>query len=353
MDVVCTHCRALFFAGEKQFFCKNGKLCSVLMPKLLAFEDIPQVFKELYDGQSEHSNEFFEKIRILNSVFSFTSLGISSGLTRDQAIQINSSLGGYSLVIHGQTFHQISPLLPRSGTKRTCSQVLFFDSPWEELQRRGELCKSPVSDELLKLIQDTLHLYNELYKIYKPIGLEVINEQNAVSMVIVDDFRKIRIKKCDQKLYSRPSADDFAGLIADKGQSEYSRDICVQKHDCKLQCISESHPANDALAYTLIFVKGELGWSPKMKYLDVSPRKAKKDQSRDAANEDEPDRFHAEQQKHRPQADSDGEILNDCLPETKKITSKTRLATLTLYLFMNFFLHVRMETFNLLFKGKY
>ena len=130
--------------------------------------------------------------------------------------------------------------VPREHVRR------FFSSihPGKNFREEENSGKSPVSDELLKLIQDTLHLYNELYKIYKPIGLEVINEQNAVSMVIVDDFRKIRIKKCDQKLYSRPSADDFAGLIADKGQSEYSRDICVQKHDCKLQCISESHPAD-------------------------------------------------------------------------------------------------------------
>lgn len=128
MDVVCPNCKALFFEGEHQSCCKNGQLSSVLMPKLLAFEDIPQVFRELYDGRSEYSKEFFEKIRILNSVFSFTSLGVSKKLTRDEAIQINSSLGGYSLVIHGQIFHQISPLLPREGTKRTGSQVLFFDS---------------------------------------------------------------------------------------------------------------------------------------------------------------------------------------------------------------------------------
>ena len=58
----------------------------------------------------------------------------------------------------------------------------------------------------------------------------------------------------------------MAVLIADKGESEFTRDIVVQKKDNKLQSTSESHPANDALSYTLIFVNGDLVWSPEMTY---------------------------------------------------------------------------------------
>ena len=188
MDVVCPFCQALFFRGEHQACCKKGQLCRELLPKLVVFEEIPDVLKLLYDGNSPLSKEFFEKIRMLNSIFSFTSLGISKGLTHEQAIQINSSLGGFSIVIHGQIFHQIGPLLLRPGTASTGAQVLFFDSHWEELQRRSELCSNaPVSEELLQLIQEVLHKYNELYEQYKAIGLKVINDSSAVSMVIVDD----------------------------------------------------------------------------------------------------------------------------------------------------------------------
>lgn len=343
MDVVCRYCGALFFKGELQSCCKGGQLCSVLLPKLLAFEDLPHEFRQLYDSQSELSKEFFEKIRILNSVFSFTSLGISRKLTRQEAIQINSSLGGYSVVIHGQIFHQISPLMPRDGTKRTGSQVLFYDSHWEELDRRGELCmsnKAPVSKELLELIQSVLHQYNELYKMYKPIGLKAINDTNAVSMVIVDDFRKIQIKLTDQKLYARPSVKDTAVLIADKGETGFSRDIVIQKKDSKLQRISESHPANDPLAYSLIFVKGDLGWSPEMTYPARTISQPSIDRLASDSTEESEDL-------------SVDEYLDACYPETTRVSVKTKLIRLTLFMFMNFFLHVRKEAFNLMFKCKF
>ena len=347
MDVVCPHCNALFFRGEHQACCKDGQLCDELLPKLVAFEEIPDALKQLYDGESELSKEFFQNIRLLNSIFSFTSLGISKGLTREQAIQINSSLGGFSIVIHGQIFHQISPLLPRPGTERTGAQVLFFDSHWEELHRRGELCKqkkAPVSEELLKLIQDVLHEYNELYKVYKPIGLEVINDQNAVSMVIVDDFRKFTVTKGEKKLYDRPSVDDLAGLITQKGEKSFSRDIIIQKNDNNLQRISESHPANDPLSYALLFVKGDMGWSPEMTYKkSVKSTTANRERASAAREKNNSDL----EPKQEPRTANTDSLKEHPTSKTIQLT-----ASITLFMFMNFFLHVRKGYFNLLFKGK-
>ena len=175
MNVVCSHCQALHFAGELQSCCKNGPLTPVLFPKLLQLEDIPQIIKDLFDGHSKHSAEFFDNIRFPNGQFSLTSFGISSNLSRDQAIQTNSDSGGFSLVIHGQLYHLISPLVPRSGTAPTYSQMLFFDSHFEELERRQEVCeknKVIVSKELLELIQRELHRINRLYKNYKAVGMD-------------------------------------------------------------------------------------------------------------------------------------------------------------------------------------
>lgn len=126
MDVMCPHCQALFFRGEHQACCKDDQLCKELLPKLVAFEEIPDALKQLYDEKSPLSKEFFQNLRLLNSIFSFTSLSISKGLTREQAIQINSSLGGFSIVIHGQNFHKISPLLPCPGTERTGARAKLF-----------------------------------------------------------------------------------------------------------------------------------------------------------------------------------------------------------------------------------
>ena len=98
MDIICHHCRAKYFKGETKNCCSGGDLAKVLFPKLMAFEnEIPDLFKQLYNGEHEFSDIFHENIRKLNSVFSFTSLGLAQNIKKDQQLplQSNSTLGRY------------------------------------------------------------------------------------------------------------------------------------------------------------------------------------------------------------------------------------------------------------------
>lgn len=365
MDVMCHHCQALFFRGELQSCCKNGQLTPKLFPKLLEFENISQPLKDLYDGRSEYSDEFFSTIRGTNTNFACTSFGISDGLERDQAIQTDCKFGGFSIVIHGQLYHQISPLMPHGKTAPTFSQILFYDNQCEELKRRQEiLSKSGVncSQELLNLIQQELHCHNQLYKQYKAIGTEIINGTDEVAMVIVEDFQKIKILKAQRKLYERPSVNDFAVLIPNDSNLGYSRDIVIRKNDDHLVRIDPGNPAVDPLSYPLLFPNGTLMWSPKMEY-DMIVNTGRSSEQDKQEFEQSPNSdlgiFHPEPEtanapsNFEQQHDDDNSPLDDWSEYHKKHSLTTKATTITLYLFINFFLYTRKDCFNLLFKGKF
>ena len=158
-------------------------------------------------------------------------------------------------------------------------------------------------------------------------------------------------------MYERPSVNDFGVIIpADQFPLKYTRDIIIQQKDDKLVRISESHPLVDALSYPLLFPSGELGWSPEMKFQVNQEGKNFKEQN--STNNDQSD---------EEQLDEDFEKA----PKIKRKKATTKFVseigdeydnlikgdsceiwrTITLSLFLNFILHIRKESFNLLFKG--
>lgn len=96
MNVECQQCLALYFPKENHRCCKNGDLMQQLYPIYLSNERSIKSCSNilnLFNGDHPNSRIFLNNIRSLNSIFSFTSLGISQNLTRNKAILSNSSLG--------------------------------------------------------------------------------------------------------------------------------------------------------------------------------------------------------------------------------------------------------------------
>lgn len=94
-------------------------------------------------------------------------------------------------------------------------------------------------------------------------------------MRIVDDFKKINIRKDEKKLYALPEAEDFDAIVpANEPTAEtYSRDILIEQIDSKLVRMSESHPACNPLCYTLLHLTGQPGRSPEEKFRVGSNKK--------------------------------------------------------------------------------
>lgn len=355
MDVICPECFAMFFKGETMKCCKNGDLCLSLYPILQKFENIPDVFKKLYDGDHEYSEDFFKQIRTYNKVMSFSSLGISPGLKRRDAIIVDSSLGAFTIKFHGEIYHQIGSLLPEAGKERKFSQIFFYETEYEEFQRRVDVMRShkvPVNEELLNLIQSELYKCNQMYNLFKPIGRQMLEKEDHV-MVIVDDYKQLRIQcvpKQDIKRYNKPSSNDMGIIIPEMNNDLiYSRDIIIQRQDNVLERISESHPAVDTLSYVLFFLTGQLGWSPDMKF-------KKQTSTSDAKQGDQFSQEEKEDLDFEPEKNQEEELKDPHLDYEKsqkeRQTGDKSMRSITLAMFMLFFLHVRKESFNLLFKGK-
>lgn len=153
------------------------------------------------------------------------------------------------------------------------------------------------------------------------------------------------------KRYEKPVDKDFAGIIPDKDNDlEYSRDIRVKKTDNKLMKISETHPAADALGYALYFVKGTLGWSPHRQfYSGQSKKKAKESEQKI----DQVNPVIKSKQKAK-KIEQKGDQVNPEMQSKGKAkkSNQSNMTNLTLLMFMQFFLRVRKDSFNLLFKGR-
>ena len=206
--------------------------------------------------------------------------------------------------------------------------------------------KLDISEELLKQIQDVLRRENRLYRDYRAIGKEVMqDDEKEVWMEIVEEFDKFKIKKSDRKLYSLPSVKDHAALVK---ENYHPRNIIVKKHDNHLERIPEDHPAVDPLTYPLLFIKGDSGWSPTMKFQSVIGQTT-----------EEPSEFQSVigQTTEEPSEGRvrEGPAATDPYPfmPHKRIFLKTKEATITLFLYMNFMLHIRNFGFNLFAKGIY
>lgn len=294
MSKVCNHCKAMFFECENKRCCKNGLLCPVLYPKLLKFESISPLFKELYLNRHPLSKSFFENIRLLNSLFSFTSLGIKKTNLKRSPLSVDYTKGTCNILFNGDVYHYIIPLNPNDEKERCYSQILFYENKNEELERRKEIkkeFKSKISDSLIELIQEDLHQNNQFYQKYKEIGREVMNK-NDNKLVIVDDHTKLVItssendtirqhiqdlkpKNHHKKLYNKPITEEISILVDDKYENErkreYRRDIIVEQKSNKFEKIDVVHPAIDQLSYTMLYPNGTLGWSPKMTYEKITP----------------------------------------------------------------------------------
>ena len=262
--------------------------------------------------------------------------------------------------MHGEIYHQIGSLLPCNDKEKQFSQVLFYDTTFDERERRGQILRKSMGTEipsqLLDQIQNELDKSNRLYKEFRPIGRDVLKEKEA-KMIIVDDFKKIQIKKGDAKLYALPEGDDIGAVVpaGEKTGETFSRNIIIQRKDSKLVRISESHSACHPLGYVLLHPTGQPGWSPDHLF-EMTDSKSKRPNAEEAAeievkynqvhSQISSDSVHSELEFYPP-AET---FVNAQLPDLSDEGPKA-WRSITLMMYMKFFLYIRKDCFNLLFKG--
>lgn len=125
MNVICQHCHAKHFIGEKvankinsfNNCCRHGEVSLQTYPKF------PSLLKSLFERSHNKSQNFLERIRDFNSSFSFASF--NANLT-DLSSQRR---GPYCFKIQGQIYYQMNTsLYPLSNKSPSYGQLFIFDS---------------------------------------------------------------------------------------------------------------------------------------------------------------------------------------------------------------------------------
>ena len=140
----CKYCAAKKFEYEPPgLCCQSGKV------KLVA-PALPNDLYELFTSNSDEAKEFQQNIRLYNSIFSFTSFGVT--LDKDLA---SGKKGVYTFRAQGQIYHDLPSLVPVDGNPRFL-QLYFYDNRNELQNRMKAVENAKLSEETMKKLMNIL-----------------------------------------------------------------------------------------------------------------------------------------------------------------------------------------------------
>ncbi|KAE9523332.1 hypothetical protein AGLY_016280 [Aphis glycines] len=205
--------------------CNNGKV------QLPSFEYLPEPLNSLLMDRNPHHNHFTDLTRKYNGYFQMTSFGVNKIVTE-----------GFmpTFKVQGQVYHLVGSLMHKPDQNAQFLQIYFVSE--DEREIRSRCANFPdVKPGLVKQSQSMLHEKNSYVKQFKTT------------------IARRKLNNAHVGRFNAPTQNEIALIIG--SQKFENKDIVLQSHDNKLQCISEIHRAYDALQYPLMFCHGEDGYS--------------------------------------------------------------------------------------------
>ncbi len=133
-----------------------------------------------------------------------------------------------------------------------------MDGAAAQAARRAEIFRNEVSadtfQELHAILQNAQNPYLAVYQQARDTAGGNVAIRIASSAPV------------DVRRYNAPAVSEVAALIVDSGGETHGRDIILRRNGGGLQRIYTTNQAYDALAYPLLFPRGEAGWQPGMQY---------------------------------------------------------------------------------------
>ncbi|XP_031279102.1 uncharacterized protein LOC116137546 [Pistacia vera] len=235
--------------------------------ELPLLKELPELLKELLDVNSGSKGKIFKnKIRIYNSIFSFT---MGGNIDTD----INRNTSPYVFKLCGQNYHHIGTLLPPAGKKPTFAQLYIYDTQCEISHRlncmRRQATYNTVDKELIGELKLMLDRNNELVKIFR-FSRDYIESNNVTEL-----HWQLKIhREKDGRQYNLPTAYEIAKIIVgDVGLSDVGNDIVYHSKN-GLQRITNLHPSFMALSYPILFPYGEDGYRVGIKHRESGDRES-------------------------------------------------------------------------------
>ena len=231
MDVVCSHCRARTWIGEKLNCCRSG---SIVFP---VQGDVPPDLSNLI-----LSSHVRQHMRAYNSALAFASTGHS-----------NKSFPDGTFVMGGRSYHRIGSLLPNPGAPHCFSQIWSLDT--EDATERRQQIMPDLRDSVFRTFHNLFMQHNPLARKFRQAAIHVSHlsdvdrESVGFTWHATDDT----------------SSFEIGSVVESAG---FQRNIIVKVRDGRLASIHDGHRLYHALAYPLLFPTGTSGWHYDLEYGD-------------------------------------------------------------------------------------
>ncbi|GKC95719.1 uncharacterized protein Tco_1161161, partial [Tanacetum coccineum] len=214
-----------------------------------------------YHG-GERSKLFWKKLKLLNLMFSFTSMG--GNINRE----INDGRGPYAFQINDHNHHRIGTLLPTHADRRLrFTQLYIYDTEHEVENRLYALnITSPsgvVDNNLRSLVQDLITMLDMHTPLVQSFRME--KDRFVQSSIQPVTLRLISTRQRTGRQYNLPTASEVDALIPGDSNLTESHNVIVEERGNEenqngVKRISELHPSFMALQYSLLFPYGEYGF---------------------------------------------------------------------------------------------
>ncbi|MCH79515.1 helicase-like protein, partial [Trifolium medium] len=253
----CMHCGACMWYQERkckskdtlnpefQLCCRNDK---IQLPLLKAPPHLLQHL--LFNSSSPDSKHFQAKIRMYNSMFSFTSPGMN---LHDQ---VNRAGGPPTMRLQGQPCHRIGSMLPEIGEIPKYAQLYIYDTE-NEIQNRIDNFRNnkDINKEIVTNLVKMLDDHNVLAKGFR-MARDILKDGQVHNLKL----KLISERTTDGRIYNQPTVSEVAALIVGDVDSGEKRDIILHERNGQLQRIDEFHPDYLSYQYPLLFPYGEDGY---------------------------------------------------------------------------------------------
>ena len=269
MDHECPHCGALLFkselsdpkTGKWNMCCKNGKI--TLKPIL----NPPQELHHLFTQNDRLSKYFQENIVMLNSA-----LAMSSSQIFRKELPHSHRRAPPTFILSGAVYHTVPRLLPDSNATPKQAQIYTWD-PAEETNHRlnqgflGKISSEPKFRQLVKELQQLLHEYNWVVKMYKNIfeqhfdGSHTLPQLKLILHTKVSDQTNLG----HYKIFSKPTENSpIATLIEFSDLTDpvpsHRKLVLTTRKKGENRTLLDCHALSDALAFPLLYPYGECAY---------------------------------------------------------------------------------------------
>jgi len=251
---VCEHCNANLWDGETNSMC-----CVRSNVRLAPLADTPTEMKALWANPA-----FRRQARSYNSVFAFTSMGVSlSENIRLDNQYANGSRGVYTFRIQGTICHRIGSLLPPSDHNPAFAQIYVHDGDMDAQVAARVGIMDGLDENVVRVIQNVLErIPNPFMEMFVAAG-EYARTGHDFRLVIHETRRTSR----DPRTHNTPVANEVAAIIVDEYASS-ERDIVLHARGGGLQRVSDMHSGFDPLHFPILYPAGDPGWSADVVYPD-------------------------------------------------------------------------------------